>query len=126
MNGSDDDSRLVDRARAGDPAAAGEALTRHRARLRRMVEARLDRRVRGRVDPSDVLTANEWPDAYLGLSPDGTSVTAWVERGANRFEQMTFTVTGTEPPVRVNAPAVGARGAVAAPLRPPHADRVGG
>ena len=55
MSASDDDLRLVERARAGDAAAAGEALARHRARLRRMVEARLDRRVRGRVDPSDVL-----------------------------------------------------------------------
>ncbi|HJZ55403.1 MAG TPA: sigma-70 family RNA polymerase sigma factor [Gemmataceae bacterium] len=55
MSESDDDLRLVERARAGDAAAAGEALTRHRTRLRRMVEARLDRRVRGRVDPSDVL-----------------------------------------------------------------------
>ena len=50
-----EDLRLVERARGGDDAAAGEALVRHRARLRRMVEARLDRRVRGRVDPSDVL-----------------------------------------------------------------------
>ena len=55
MNESDDDLRLVERARGGDDKAAGEALTRHRARLRQMVEARLDRRVRGRVDPSDVL-----------------------------------------------------------------------
>jgi RNA polymerase sigma-70 factor (ECF subfamily) len=56
MNESDDDDlRLIERARTGDTAAAGEALVRHRARLRRMVEARLDRRVRGRVDPSDVL-----------------------------------------------------------------------
>jgi RNA polymerase sigma-70 factor, ECF subfamily len=55
MNQSDDDLQLVERARGGDAAAAGEALVRHRARLRRMVEARLDRRVRGRVDPSDVL-----------------------------------------------------------------------
>jgi RNA polymerase sigma-70 factor (ECF subfamily) len=55
MNESDDDLQLVERARGGDGAAAGEALVRHRARLRRMVEARLDRRVRGRVDPSDVL-----------------------------------------------------------------------
>ncbi|HVJ80256.1 MAG TPA: sigma-70 family RNA polymerase sigma factor [Planctomycetia bacterium] len=52
---SEDDSRLVERARRGDPAAAGDALVRHRARLRRMVDARLDRRIRGRVDPSDVL-----------------------------------------------------------------------
>jgi RNA polymerase sigma-70 factor (ECF subfamily) len=55
MSESDDDLRLVERARGGDAAAAGEALVRHRARLRRMVDARLDRRVRGRVDPSDVL-----------------------------------------------------------------------
>src|SRR5436190_22654480 len=55
MNQADDDLRLIERARTGDAAAAGEALVRHRARLRRMVEARLDRRVRGRIDPSDVL-----------------------------------------------------------------------
>jgi RNA polymerase sigma-70 factor, ECF subfamily len=55
MNESEDDLRLFERARGGDAAAAGEALVRYRARLRRMVEARLDRRVRGRVDPSDVL-----------------------------------------------------------------------
>jgi RNA polymerase sigma-70 factor (ECF subfamily) len=55
MSESDDDLRLVQRAAGGDDAAASEALVRHRARLRRMVEARLDRRVRGRVDPSDVL-----------------------------------------------------------------------
>src|SRR4051794_17922307 len=54
MNESDD-LRLVQRVAAGDASAAGEALVRHRARLRQMVEARLDRRVRGRVDPSDVL-----------------------------------------------------------------------
>ena len=55
MNESDNDLQLVQRAAGGDATAAGEALVRHRARLRRMVEARLDRRVRGRVDPSDVL-----------------------------------------------------------------------
>jgi RNA polymerase sigma-70 factor (ECF subfamily) len=55
MSESDDDLRFVERAAAGDSAATGEALVRHRDRLRRMVEARLDRRVRGRVDPSDVL-----------------------------------------------------------------------
>jgi RNA polymerase sigma-70 factor, ECF subfamily len=55
MNSSDDDLRLIERAKTGDGSAAGEALVRHRARLRRMVEARLDRRVRGRIDPSDVL-----------------------------------------------------------------------
>ena len=56
---------------------------------------------------SDYATANAWPDAYLSLSPDGKSVTAWVERGANRFEGMTFTVEGNEPPIRRELPAVG-------------------
>jgi RNA polymerase sigma-70 factor (ECF subfamily) len=55
MSESDDDVRFVRRAAGGDTTAVGEALERHRARLRRMVDARLDRRVRGRVDPSDVL-----------------------------------------------------------------------
>ena len=66
MNESDDDLRLVQRAANGDAAAAGEALIRHRARLRRMVEARLDRRVRGRVDPSDVLQ-DGFADAVVKL-----------------------------------------------------------
>src|SRR5262249_35438837 len=34
-------------------------------------------------------------------------VTAWVERTADRFEGMTFTVEGNEPPVRQQLPAVG-------------------
>ena len=55
MSESDEDIRFVHRAAGGDRAAVGEALERHRDRLRRMVDARLDRRVRGRVDPSDVL-----------------------------------------------------------------------
>lgn len=55
MNEADDDLRLVERARGGDESAAGEVLVRHRARLRRMIEARLDHRICGRVDPSDVL-----------------------------------------------------------------------
>jgi RNA polymerase sigma-70 factor, ECF subfamily len=67
MNDSED-LRLVQRAAAGDTAAAGEALVRHRARLRQMVEARLDRRVRGRVDPSDVLQEG-FADAVVKL-PD--------------------------------------------------------
>lgn len=67
MSESDDDLRLVRRAADGDATAAGQALVRHRARLRRMVEARLDRRVRGRVDPSDVLQ-DGFADAVAKLS----------------------------------------------------------
>jgi RNA polymerase sigma-70 factor (ECF subfamily) len=55
-----DTSELLERARQGDHGALGEAFTRHRERLRRMVELRLDRRLQGRIDPSDVLQ-----EAYL-------------------------------------------------------------
>jgi RNA polymerase sigma-70 factor (ECF subfamily) len=47
--------RLLERARSGDSAALGELLARHRDRLRRMVELRLDARLQPRVDPSDVI-----------------------------------------------------------------------
>jgi serine/threonine protein kinase/WD40 repeat protein/Flp pilus assembly protein TadD len=56
---------------------------------------------------SDYATANLWPDAYLSLSPDGKSVTAWVERGAKGYEGLSFTVEGNEPPARLKLPAVG-------------------
>ncbi len=47
--------RLVQAAAAGDERAWGALLARHRDRLRRMVALRLDRRLQGRVDPSDVI-----------------------------------------------------------------------
>jgi RNA polymerase sigma-70 factor (ECF subfamily) len=56
----DDSEELLSRAAAGDAAALGTLWERHRARLRQMVRLRLDRRLQGRVDPSDVLQ-----DAYL-------------------------------------------------------------
>ena len=43
------------RLRAGDPAAAGDLFAAHRDRLKRMVRLRLDRRLQGRLDASDVL-----------------------------------------------------------------------
>jgi RNA polymerase sigma-70 factor (ECF subfamily) len=46
---------LIAQARSGDEAARQALLARHRARLRRMVACRLDRRVATRVDPSDVV-----------------------------------------------------------------------
>jgi RNA polymerase sigma-70 factor, ECF subfamily len=55
--------RLIERARAGDKEALNEILSQHRARLRRMVELRLDARLRGRIDASDVLQ-----DAYIDIS----------------------------------------------------------
>src|SRR5579871_2266952 len=54
---------LLERAAAGDPQALGDLFGRHRDRLRRMVQLRLDRRLQGRIDPSDVLQ-----EAFLELS----------------------------------------------------------
>ncbi|HKB04223.1 MAG TPA: sigma-70 family RNA polymerase sigma factor [Gemmataceae bacterium] len=48
-------ARLIDRLRAGDPAAIEDLFARHRDRLRRMVDMRLDRRLQGRIDASDVI-----------------------------------------------------------------------
>ena len=58
-----DGDDLLRRAGAGDPAALGSLLEGHRRRLRRMVKLRLDPRLQGRIDPSDVLQ-----EAYLEAS----------------------------------------------------------
>jgi RNA polymerase sigma-70 factor, ECF subfamily len=55
MSGDPTDRRLLERVARGDRPALDELLSRHRARLLRTVELRLDRRVRGRVDASDVI-----------------------------------------------------------------------
>ncbi len=47
--------RLIERLRSGDRSALEELFQRHRDRLRRMVELRLDARLQGRLDASDVL-----------------------------------------------------------------------
>jgi RNA polymerase sigma-70 factor (ECF subfamily) len=46
---------LLRRIGDGDQQALGRLLTRHRVRLRRMVSVRMDARLSGRVDPSDVV-----------------------------------------------------------------------
>ena len=50
-----DTDQLLDRFAQGDEDAEGQLLDRHRQRLRNMIALRLDRRLRARVDPSDVL-----------------------------------------------------------------------
>jgi RNA polymerase sigma-70 factor, ECF subfamily len=50
-----DERRDLRRAAGGDQAAWAQVLAPHRDRLRRMVALRLDQRLRGRLDPSDVL-----------------------------------------------------------------------
>jgi RNA polymerase sigma-70 factor (ECF subfamily) len=54
---------LLDRLQRGDKQALVALFTRYRDRLRRMVRLRLDRRLQGRIDPSDVLQ-----DAYLDVA----------------------------------------------------------
>jgi RNA polymerase sigma-70 factor (ECF subfamily) len=58
-------THLIDRLRAGDRQALGELFHCYRQRLRRMVELRMDSRLRTRLDASDVLQ-----EAYLDLAGD--------------------------------------------------------
>ena len=58
-NGSESDD-LLRRAKDGDGQARAELFARYRERLRRMIHLRLDRRLTGRVDASDILQ-----DVYL-------------------------------------------------------------
>ena len=53
--GEVDIADLLARVRAGDQPALAELFARHRDKLRRMVQLRLDHRLAGRVSPSDVL-----------------------------------------------------------------------
>jgi RNA polymerase sigma-70 factor (ECF subfamily) len=57
------DEDWLNLSRGGDDQALAELFGKHRERLRRMVQLRLDRRLQGRVDPSDVLQ-----EAYLDIS----------------------------------------------------------
>jgi RNA polymerase sigma-70 factor, ECF subfamily len=52
---SADTARLLEQARAGDMEALNDLFARHRTRLRRMVDLRLDRRLQARIDASDVI-----------------------------------------------------------------------
>jgi RNA polymerase sigma-70 factor (ECF subfamily) len=54
-NNSAESIDVIERARAGDREALNALLSRHRDRLRRMVEIRLDTRLQGRLDASDVV-----------------------------------------------------------------------
>ena len=55
--------QLIGRARMGDQVALAEVLEQYRDRLRRMVVVRMDPRVRGRFDASDVIQ-----EAYVDIS----------------------------------------------------------
>jgi RNA polymerase sigma-70 factor (ECF subfamily) len=51
----DDDLELIRRGIRSGEVKLGDLLTKHRDRLRRLIELRLDPRVKGRVDASDVI-----------------------------------------------------------------------
>ena len=55
--------RLIRRVEDGDESAMAELFARYRDRLRRMVKLRMDRRLQGRLDPSDVLQ-----DAFIDVA----------------------------------------------------------
>src|SRR6266702_8488844 len=58
-----DEADFLRRATAGDQQALAALFSRYRDRLRKMVRLRLDRRMSGRIDASDVLQ-----DAYLDVA----------------------------------------------------------
>ncbi len=60
---SGESEQLLGRCRAGDQEALAAVFMRQRERLRRMVRLRLDHRLHGRIDPSDVLQ-----EAYLDVA----------------------------------------------------------
>jgi RNA polymerase sigma-70 factor (ECF subfamily) len=74
---SSETKRLLDRAADGDKDSWGALLTRHEDRLRRMVTFRLDQRLKGRIDVSDVIQ-----EAYLEAS---SHLTEYLQQPAMPF-----------------------------------------
>ena len=77
---------LIDRAMGGDLSARGQILENYRDYLRRMVAARLDRRLAPRVDASDVVqetlvAANAQLDEYF--RDQALPLAAWLRRLAS-------------------------------------------
>lgn len=89
---SQETSRLLERIRAGDRAAFGSLFERHRAAIERFVARRMDRRLRARVDPSDVLQETQVAalnglDGYLQRQP--MPVRTWLLMTAQQQLQKT-------------------------------------
>jgi RNA polymerase sigma-70 factor (ECF subfamily) len=92
MADANDDSettRLVEQAATGDDQAWAELIARHRDRLKQMVAVRMDHRLRGRLDPSDIiqeacLVASKQISNYrhLGAQARGVSREVSLYRGA--------------------------------------------
>ncbi len=66
-NNTSDTIKLIERVRAGDSVAIQEIFSRHRDRLQRMVDLRLDSRLQGRINPSEVLH-EAYQDVVKGMA----------------------------------------------------------
>lgn len=82
------DDALLHQVRGGDAAARGRLLARFRLHLYRMVATRLDRRLRARLDASDVIQeilteADGRLDAYLAQQPPPLPPLGWLQQIAN-------------------------------------------
>lgn len=55
MNHRDETQDLLDKVKKGDQPAFEELFDRHRSRLERLVRGRMDARLSGRMDPSDIV-----------------------------------------------------------------------
>jgi RNA polymerase sigma-70 factor (ECF subfamily) len=79
--------RLLNQVQTGDGEALGQLLERHRPKLERAVARRLDRRVRSRLDASDIvqetqLEATQRIDDYLAERPMPFHL--WLMRAAHQ------------------------------------------
>ncbi len=72
-----DESELLNRLHTGDAGVLGDLLALHRDRLKSMVQLRMDRRMQGRIDASDVIQ-----DACLEAA---TRVEEYVEKKPMTF-----------------------------------------
>jgi RNA polymerase sigma-70 factor, ECF subfamily len=78
---SSDVEDLVKQAASGDPGSWAELMKRYRSRVRRMVSFRLDARLRGRVDPSDVVQdvcLEAWQHLGSYVKQPNTSFFLWL------------------------------------------------
>ncbi len=63
MNDSEDNTAVLESLRAGGEAELARLFAEHSTRLKRMIRLRLDRRLQGRIDASDVIQ-----EAYIEIS----------------------------------------------------------
>jgi hypothetical protein len=97
MQGESTNEALLESALGGDCGALAELFQRYRARLEQMVLLRMDRRLRGRLDPADVLQ-----EAYLDVAdrPGGAGPAALrnVEQRGDRTGAGPQAVGREQPP----------------------------